>query len=91
MKPNLINYNIIQNELKNSRYIKDFNTYTIFNIVLLVIIVGMLFMIFYVFRDKTSKKTRVNNTIKKLEYIAKLADDEINKRNKNYYTIDYET
>ena len=90
MKPNLINYKIFENEIKNIREITNYNNSQILNVILILILLSILFLIFYVFRDKKTKKNRVKNTLDKLEYIIKRSDEEIDKKNKYYYMYNIE-
>lgn len=84
MKPNLIDYKLLENDLSILEFNKNSNN---LNIILIATIIFVLFLIFFIFRAKNTKKERINHTLNKLLYIYNKSTDEIEKKQNIYNNL----
>ena len=78
MKPNLIDYKIIDNDLKILKF--NNNTFNL-NTILIIVFIVVMFLVFYIFRDKDTKEIKQKRVLDKLQYIYNISDNEIQKKN----------
>ena len=77
MKPNLIDYKIIDNDLKILKF--NNNTFNL-NTILIIVFIAVIFLVFYIFRDKDTKEIKQKKILDKLQYIYQVSDNEIQKK-----------